>query len=134
MFRRKSKLNVSLPKPPTKDEILEDMEYFSLDRMLTGKDRRQSTASNLNASLDADKDSREKDGDVQLEEWWQKFETFLTDINDLESYRKQFEYKKTNVNKLDEEISAISEDISSKLKVGIQKVTDEITENEQDLR
>lgn len=134
MFRRKSKLNVSLPKPPTKDEILEDMEYFSLDRMLMGKDRRQSTASNLNASLDAGKDSTENDGDVQLEEWWQKFESFLTDINDLESYRKQFDYKKTNVNKLDEEISAISEDISSKLKVGIQKVTDEITENEQDLR
>lgn len=133
MFRRKSKLNVSLPKPPTREEILDDMEYFSLDRMLMGKDRRMSTASNLNAALDKSKES-ENNSDEQLDEWWQKFETFLNDIDDLESYQKQFEIKKTNVNKLDEEISAISDDISSKLKQGIQKVNDEITENEQDLR
>lgn len=133
MFRRKSKLNVSLPKPPTKEEILEDMEYFSLDRMLMGKDRRMSTASHLNPSLDKSRES-ENDSDEKLDEWWHKFETFLNDIDDLGSYQKQFEIKTTNVNKLDDEISAISEDINSKLKQGIEKVNDEITENEQDLR
>lgn len=134
MFRRKTKLDVALPKPPTRDEILEDLEFFSLDRVLLSKDRRQSSVTGLNV-LSKSRQEKTKpkadesnEEDKELDLWWQKFEEFLNDVDDLESYRKEFNSKKTYLNKLDEEIVRVSQSTDTSIRKGIDDAKEQSTQ------
>lgn len=149
MFSRKStKSEATLPKPPTKAEILEDLETFSLDSILDKPRRRLGDESSINASaamsdslansMDASKsvkrDHKESESDRHLEEWWETFEKFLADINKLEIYQKQFQAKKIGLAKLDESIGLMADDIQTRITDSLQKAMDEIPESEQDLK
>lgn len=134
MFRRKPKSDISLPEPPTREEILEDLEYFSMDRMFLGKERRGSSVSVANVSITKDSPSGDDDERKRLDDWWQTFEGFLDNIDDLESYRQKLDLKRSAINALDEEICAVSGDISARLKESVQKAAEEIAENGNDLR
>lgn len=148
MFSRKSKKSSeSLPKPPTRAEILEDLETFSMDYILVEPRRRLGDESKLGAhstsdsslnSVDSPKtpkrDRKESDGDTQLDEWWEKFEKFLGDIVKLEIYQKQFEAKKMSLAKLDESIELMADEIQTRITDSLQKATDEIPDSDQDLK
>lgn len=143
MFKRKSKLNSNLPEPPTKAEILEDLETFSLDLM--NRTRHSISSRILSTSVSSldpvdspktpNRKTKEPETDRQLEEWWDtKFEKFLSDIDKLEIYQKQFAKKKTNLAKLDETIGLMADDIHTRITDSLEKAQAEIPEAEQDLK
>lgn len=145
MFSRK-KSNSNPPKPPTKAEILEDLETFQMDHILNkshslGDDNTIGIHSTSDASLNTmdssktfKRDRKESETDGQLDEWWIKFEKFLSDIEKLEIYQKQFDLKKANLSKLDESINLMADDIQTRINDSLQKALDEIPEMEPDLK
>lgn len=143
MFKRKSKLDVDPPKPPTKAEILDDLETFSLDH-INRTQRNESTLAALSTSdlslnpTDSSKSTKrgrnESESEHQLEEWWDTFEQFLGDIEKLEVYQKQFEAKKTSLAKLDETIGLMADDIQTRITDSIEKAMAEIPETAPDLK
>lgn len=144
MFSRKSKLNGDPPKPPTKAEILEDLETFSLDHICLDKTRRRpgdesgafSASESMLDLMESPKSGKRdaKDSDKELMEWWDTFEKFLGDIDKLELYQKQFETKKNSFSKLDETIGLMADEIQTRINDSMQKAMDEIPESEQDLK
>lgn len=146
MFSRKSKLNGDLPKPPTKAEILEDLETFSLDHIALDRTRRRfgdensigafsTSDSSLNAGDSSKTGKREsKDPENELNEWWDTFEKFLSDIDKLELYKKQLDVKKNNFAKLDESIGLMADEMQTRINDSLQKAMDEIPDSEQDLK
>lgn len=143
MFRRKTKLDGDPPKPPTKAEILDDLETFSLDHV-NRTQRNESTLATLSASdlslnaMDSSKTTkrgrRESESDHQLDEWWDTFEKFLDDIDKLEVYQKQFESKKSKLARLDETIGLMADDIQTRIDDSLGKAMAEIPESEPDLK
>lgn len=145
MFSRK-KSNSTPPKPPTKAEILEDLETFRMDHILnksysmddentSGLHSTSDTSLNtMDSSKTIKRDRKESETDGQLDEWWGKFEAFLSDIDKLEIYRKQFEVKKTNLAKLDESINLMADDIQTRINDSLQKAMNEMPEMEPDLK
>lgn len=145
MFSRK-KSNSNPPKPPTKAEILEDLETFRMDHILDrsigiGDENTLGIHSTSDTSLNATdsskmfkRDRKESETDGQLEEWWTQFEKFLSDIDKLEIYRKQFDVKKTNLAKLDESIGLMADDIQTRINDSLQKALDETPEMAPDLK
>lgn len=145
MFSRK-KSNSNLPKPPTKAEILEDLETFRMDHILDksigiGDENTLSMHSTSDTSLNTldssktiKRDRKESETDGQLNEWWTKFEKFLSDIDKLEIYQKQFDVKKTNLAKLDESIGLMADDIQTRINDSLQKALNEIPEMDPDLK
>lgn len=148
VFSRKSKIDGEPPKPPTKAEILEDLDTFSLDHINLNKTHRrlgeESTLgafSTSDASLGATelskidkRDDKESNSERQLDEWWDTFEKFLCDIDKLEVHQKHFQAKKTNLAKLDETIGLMADDIHTRITDSLQKATAEISDSEQDLK
>lgn len=145
MFSRKSKLDKDPPSPPTKAEILEDLETFSLHNINLSKLHKRfgeetlGADSTLNTPLNATEtvktEKRDgKESERQLGEWWDTFEKFLSDIDRLEIYQKQFDAKKTNLAKLDETIGLMADDIQTRITDSLEKATAEIPESEQDLK
>lgn len=139
MFRRKiTKLDADQPKPPSKAEILEDLHTFGIDHMLVDKTRRRiSNTIDINL-IDLPKSGKaqsiESDEGRQLNEWWLKFEKFLGDIDELESYQKQFDGKKRNLATLDDQISTMADEIQTKIGDSLQKALDEVNDGERDLK
>lgn len=140
MFKRKSKLDADLPKPPTKAEILDDLETFSLDHVNRSQ-RNDSTLGALSASdlsLDSSKATKRgrngSESEHQLEEWWDTFEKFLSDIDKLEVYQKQFASKKTSLAKLDETIGLMADDIQTRITDSLEKAMAQMPETEPDLK
>lgn len=147
MFSRKSKKSVeSPPKPPTKAEILEDLETFSMDHILEKPRRRlgderigahstsDSSLNSIESLKNAKRERKDSECDSQLDEWWETFEKFLGDIDKLEVYQKQFGTKKNNLAKLDESIGLLSDEIHTRITDSLQKAMDEIPESEPDLK
>lgn len=136
MFSRKSKLDTSPPKPPTKAEILDDLDTFRLDH--TKKERNSTSDSSLNSvglpKTTTKKERKDSENTEQLEEWWEVFEKFLNDIDKLEEYQKQFKKKKTSLAKLDETISIMGDDIQTRIMDSLEKARAEIPESEPDLK
>lgn len=135
--RKKTKLDVSLPKPPTKAEILEDLNTFCMDRTVIDPARRRSSTSTGVAALASIGESSKSSGieqDVQLGNWWNKFETFLSEVDDLESYQKQFNARRENLGKLDSVIRVLSEDIHTQISKSVQSALDEAADNGSDLK
>lgn len=136
--RKKTKLDVSLPKPPTKAEILEDLSTFCMDRTLHDAARRRSSTSTATvaalASIGESPKTAGIDQDVHLEHWWTKFETFLNEVDDLESYQKQFDAKRKNLEKLDGTIRVLSEDVQTQISKSVQSALDEAADNGSDLK
>lgn len=143
MFRRKTKLDSNPPKPPTKTEILDDLETFSLEHV-NRTQRNESTLAALSTSdlslnsMDSSKTSKkgrnESDSDHHLDEWWNTFEKFLSDIDKLEVYQKQFVSKKSNLAKLDETIGLMADDIQTRIDDSLGKAMAELPETEPDLK
>ncbi|XP_055301101.1 uncharacterized protein LOC129567809 [Sitodiplosis mosellana] len=140
MFRRKTKLDGDLPQPPTKAEILEDLETFSLDHV-NRTQRNESALSTSDLSLNAMDSSKtmkrgrnEPESEHQLEEWWDKFEKFLSDIDQLEVYQKQFGSKKMSLAKLDETIGLMADDIQTRINDSLGKAMAQVPETEPDLK
>lgn len=140
MFKRKSKLDVDLPQPPTKAEILDDLETFSLDHVNRAQ-RNESSLLALDRSLNATDSSKttkrgrnDTESEHQLEEWWDKFEKFLSDIDKLEVYQKQFESKKTKLAKLDETIGLMADDIQTRINDSFEKAMAQMPETQPDLK
>lgn len=145
MFRRKSsKLSGKEPKPPTKAEILEDLETFNVDHIRIEETRRRLDDNALSHLKKTDtliapiespsKNNNESDEARQLTEWWNSFEKFLGDIDKLETFQKHFEAKKSNLVKLDDTIALMTDDIQTKITSSLQMASDEIVENENDLK
>lgn len=136
--RKKTKLDVSLPKPPTKAEILEDLGTFCVDRPLFDASRRRSSTNTTTAAaLASIGDSSKTAGteqDAHLENWWNKFETFLNEVDDLENYQKQFDAKRKNLEKLDSTIRVLSDDIHAQIGKSVQSALDEAADNCSDLK
>lgn len=144
MFSR-NKSNTNLPKPPTKAEILEDLETFRMDHIILDKSFgdentlgiHSTSDTSLNAmdsSKSAKRDRKELETDGQLDEWWSKFEKFLSDIDKLEIYKKQFNVKKTNLAKLDESIGLMADDIQTRINDKLTRIMNEIPEMDPDLK
>lgn len=136
MFKKKSsKINVRPPKPPTKAEILEDLETFCVDHVFLQNARRLSTAS-LAASVSANESTKplEEENGINLDDWWLKFETFLTEIDEMEVYQKQFDVKKKSLKRLDGTIQIMSDDIQLKISENLEKVLNEVADDDNDLK
>lgn len=138
MFRRKtSKLDAEQLKPPTKKEILEDLQTFVVEPFISEKERRR--LSNIDTTLiDLQKSGKssgaETEENRELNQWWLKFEKFLGDIDDLENFHKQFDIKKTTLAKVDKTIGIMADEIQTRVSDSLQKALDEVADGEQDLR
>lgn len=140
MFLRKSKIDGGQPKPPTISEILEDLETFSVDHISYEKTQRfpfdeakNSTSINPTESTKSSK-HESNDANQHLDEWWELFEKFLSDVDKLETYEKQFEAKKMNLSKLDDTIGLMADDVQTRIGDSLQKAIDETADVEQDLK
>lgn len=146
MFSR-NKSTGNVPKPPTKAEILEDLDTFRMDHIILDKSHAKicdeigihSTSSSSLNTMDSSKtvgkrDGKESEADAQLDEWWTTFEKFLSDIDKLEVHQKQFDAKKVNMSKLDESISLMADDIQTRINDSLQKALNEMPDMDPDLK
>lgn len=143
MFFRKSKVDDELPKPPTKAEILEDLQTFSIDQLRSANQSRRSpeaslsSLGDLNASPtlnDSTKTQKPEVDDNGLAEWWETFEKFLGDVEKMEAYQKEFEVKRRNLEELDQTVKQMVDDIQTQLRDGLDKVREELGEEPIDLK
>lgn len=140
MFLRKSKIDGRQPKPPTIPEILQDLETFCVDHVLYEKTRRRPIDEAKNDAsinpIESSKSHKNESNDTNrhLDEWWELFEKFLSDVDKLESYEKQFEAKKMNLSKLNDTIGLMADDVQTRIGDSLQKAIDETADIEQDLK
>lgn len=135
--RKKTKLDVSLPKPPTKAEILEDLSTFSIDRTVFDAIKRRTSTTSTGATASITESSKVAgiEQDVHLENWWNKFETFLSEVDDLENFQKQFDAKRNTLEKLDSTIRVMSDDVRTQIGKSVQSALDEAADdNGSDLK
>lgn len=136
--RKKTKLDVSLPKPPTKAEILEDLGAFCMDlTLLDAAKRRTSTTTAAVGGLASLNESQKAAGieqDVDLERWWNKFEKFLDEVNDVENHQKLFDAKRNNLEKLDSTIRVLSQDVQTQIGKSVQSALEEAADDGSDLK
>lgn len=134
--RKKTKLDVSLPKPPTKANILEDLGTFCIERTMhdAGRRRSSTSAAAALASNDGTHKVAGNEHDVHLEHWWKKFECFLDEVDDLENYQKQFDAKRKNLEKLDSTIRVLSEDLNTQISRSVQSALDEAADSGSDIK
>lgn len=141
MFFRKSKIDDELPKPPTKAEILEDLQTFSVEHLRNHDLQRRSpeasqSPADLSASLNATEPLKtpKPEDDNGLAEWWDMFEKFLGDVDKLEAYQKEFDVKRQNLEELDRSVKQMVDDIQTQLRDGLDKVREELGEEPVDLK
>lgn len=135
MFKKKtSKLDLNPPKPPSKAEILEDLESFCAESILMQKSRRNSTLASTVAGLDASATGKDAEVHRDADVWWAKFEKFLIEVDELESYKKQFEVKKNHLEKLDGVIQTMSGNIRNQITDELQRALDEASDTGNDLK
>lgn len=130
MFRKSSSLESKLPKPPTRAEILEDMETFNFEEF-----SENSLATVTSTNTESPKGEREQQSSLDaqngrnLDEWWQQFETYLDCIKVLENKQVQFDAKKINLARLDTTVSNMSTDITNQLQDAFDRAKTEIDED-----
>lgn len=142
MFLRRSKVDDDQPKPPSKAEILEDLETFSIEHLKNAdQTRRQPDTSllslnddTLNTTESTKSNKHETDENKQLTEWWDTFEKFIGDVDKLQTYQKQFEVKKGNLKQLDQSVKVMVDDIQSRIEDSLQKARDEMDEDHIDIK
>lgn len=141
MFRRRSKIDDDQPKPPSKAEILEDLQTFSIEQMMNAEQtRRQDTSQlslnddSLNTTEPTKSNKNETEGNKQLNEWWETFEKFIGDVDKLQTFQKQFEVKKANLMKLDQSIKVMVDDIQARIADSLEKTRDEMDDDPIDIK
>lgn len=141
MFRRRSKIDDDQPKPPSKAEILEDLQTFSIEQMVNAEQtRRQDTSQlslnddSLNTTEPTKSNKNETEGNKQLNEWWETFEKFIGDVDKLQTFQKQFEVKKANLMKLDQSIKVMVDDIQARIADSLEKTRDEMDDDPIDIK
>lgn len=136
MFRKSSSIESKLPKPPTRSEILEDMENFNFELISDEIPENNSSITTITSTTESSKGERDQQStDAQsgsgknLVEWWQQFETFLNCIKVLGNKQVQFDVKKKNLTRLDTTLSNMSTDITNQLNDGFERARCEIDDD-----
>lgn len=105
MFRKKSRVQENPPpNPPTAEEILEDLETFHIPKKLTVRTRQVEDRSNSN-----------------LEQWWNMFETFLQDLNDMKSNKTALNGYKLSMEASYLEIETLGKNIENDIEENLEK-------------
>lgn len=117
MFRRSNKNQPEFPKPPTKSEILDDLKTFHVVQPIQEKIR-ESSENRAGKSPPSPTTSTEE----SVSDWWLKFETFLSDIDELKNYQQHLEFKKNDLKDLNHFVSKEARDIQDQLNENIESV------------
>lgn len=117
MFRRSNKNQPEFPKPPTKNEILDDLKTFHVVQPIPEKIRESAENRAGKSPSSPTTSSEESVGD-----WWLKFETFLSDIDELKNYQQHLEFKKNDLKDLNHFVSKEARDIQDNLNENIVSV------------
>lgn len=144
MFRRAKKLDADIPQPPTKEDILKDLETFYIAQsMATERNNRSDsgapdgtennsgqTANNNNSNDDCSlaSSSTVVSTSKASDQWWGRFDHFLNDIDQLKNYREYLKYKKNDLSDLDSFITDQASDITAKIKRNMEAAKRSIKE------
>lgn len=108
MFKR-SKAELTPPKPPTFAEILEDMETFLVEKPPIERVRSLPSTPSTDANTKID-----------LENWWKVFETFYADNEDLQSVRRKIIACQKELEESKKEIKDKTDSIQNEIDVALQ--------------
>lgn len=131
MFRRNKKSSSGIPKPPSKDEILSDLETFHVAQPIRERTRdsadteakqEQRTSSTLPTTSPTTSNRSTTTSAPRIDDavWWSYFENFLADIDELKNYRQYLEFKKTDLAEFDSFITEESSEIDKQLREHIE--------------
>lgn len=111
MFK-KTKPQLTPPKPPTLAQILEDMETFVVEkppieriRSLPSSNSTHEQATELN---------------IDLEDWWKVFQTFHSDNEDLQFIRRKLVASQKQLDERKKEIKDKTDAIQREIDVALQ--------------
>lgn len=139
MFRRRAKIEDEQPKPPTKAEMLEDLQTCSIESLIEVNSYRNSDPSkrfadtSLSSAESTKTNQQESDDEHEFNEWWGTFKKFIDDVDKLEAYKKQFAEKRKKLDELDQTIKHVVDDIEQKMMESIQRVRDELDDDPIDI-
>lgn len=148
MFRRAKKLDADIPQPPTKEDILSDLETFYIAQAMSternsrsdggvpdGTDNNSGTLANNSFSDENSIGNSSSTAVVAAspaDPWWSRFDHFLNDIDQLKNYREYLKYKKNDLSDLDSFITVKVNDMSDKIKRNMEaakrSIKDEVDE------
>lgn len=137
MFRRAKKTGPEIPKPPSKEEILNDLETFHVIQPIRERNRdepdaekqRQRTSPTSTTNSPSATSPSAPAQPIDDSEWWTKFEYFLADIDELKNYRQYLQFKKNDLADLDNFITEESNEIQRKLREHIEEAKRIIAED-----
>jgi hypothetical protein len=94
------------PKPPSIDEIMEDLETFEVARPPIPTTRKLELA----------------DDDADFDDWWKVFETFVQDLKDFKELKVNLNELKTKIEEKNSQLTQEIEDTKMKIDENIIKI------------
>lgn len=117
MFRR-SKDALSPPKPPTFAQMLEDLTTFEVERPVPDEVRTIEPDAML-ISTNNEAAAR----DANLTQWWNAFETFRTDVQELHKLRRKLIASKNDLVEANDEVAKQIGEVKQKIEDALNSVS-----------
>ncbi|CAO1314854.1 unnamed protein product [Diamesa serratosioi] len=112
MFKSK-KLNSEPPKSLSMQQIMEDMETFKVDKQPMN---RTEIVKDLMLLREEDKK------DMTLNQWWDLFELYQLQINDMEKLQKEIKEMKNRLKDEQSEIASARESILNEISMNLERI------------
>lgn len=112
MFKSK-KINTDPPKSLSMEQIMEDMETFKVDKIPIN---RTEIIKDLMLLREEDKK------DMTLNQWWDLFQSYKLQINDMEKLQKEIKEIKNKLSQEQSEIATARESILNEISMNLERI------------
>lgn len=112
MFKSK-KINTDPPKSLSMEQIMEDMETFKVDKIPINR-----TEIIKDLILFREEDKK----DMTLNQWWDLFQSYKLQINDMEKLQKEIKEIKIKLNEEQSEIATARESILNEISMNLERI------------
>ena len=109
----KSKKISDPPKSLTMEQIMEDMETFKVEKIPIN---RTEIIKDLMLLREEDKK------DMTLNQWWDLFQSYQLQINDMEKLQKEIKELKSKLNEEQSEIATARESILNEISMNLERI------------
>uniref|UniRef100_A0A2M3ZDA1 Uncharacterized protein n=1 Tax=Anopheles braziliensis TaxID=58242 RepID=A0A2M3ZDA1_9DIPT len=109
MFRRSKQTTAPLPKPPTEEQMMEDLQLFH-------ETRPQQTVSKV------DGEGESLGAEPKIETWWKEFEATLEDHREFQDIKLNLEHMRTALQETKSKLQSSCQDIELQIEHDLERI------------
>ncbi|XP_049538625.1 uncharacterized protein LOC125952906 [Anopheles darlingi] len=114
MFRRSKQTTAPLPKPPTEEQMMEDLQLY------------HETRPRIVAKIDVEGESL--GAEPKIETWWKEFEATLEDHRELQDIKLNLEQMRTVLQKTKSNLQSSCKDIELQIEHDLERIRTTLNE------